>query len=188
MIADGPWVDSGPMSTRVYLRPPVARDRAEFLQRVYESPRLHRPWTYPPADDEAFATYLQRSRSDTNDCSLVCLREDNAIAGVINVNNIVHSAFQSAALGYYGFVPFDGQGYMAEGLELVMRRSFGELGLHRLEANIQPGNERSIALVRRLGFRYEGYSPRMLKIGGRWRGHERWAILREAFAPSGRST
>jgi len=176
-----------PMSPRVYLRRPVVGDRREFLERVRASRRLHRPWTYPPGDGDAFASYLQRVRG-AGDASLVCRVEDSAIVGVVNLNNIVHGAFQSAALGYYGFVPFDGQGYMFEGLALVIRRSFGELGLHRLEANIQPGNERSIALVRRLGFRFEGYSPRMLKIGGRWRDHERWAILAEEFGRAGRST
>lgn len=175
------------MSARVYLRQPVARDRREFLERVHVSRRLHRPWAYPPADDDAFATYLARSRAPTNDFSLVCRRTDDAIVGVVNISNIVHLSFRNATLGYYGFAPFDGQGYLTEGLTLAIRRAFGELGLHRLEANIQPGNERSIALVERLGFRYEGYSPRMLKIGGRWRDHERWAILAEEFAGSGRS-
>jgi ribosomal-protein-alanine N-acetyltransferase len=118
----------------------------------------------------------------------VCRLEDRAIAGVLNINNIVHGSFRSAALGYYAFAPFDGRGYMAEGLGLVLRRAFGELGLHRLEANIQPGNERSIALVRTAGFRLEGYSPRMLKIGGRWRDHERWAILAEDLRGPRRTT
>ena len=62
---------------------------------------------------------------------------------------------------------------MTEALTLVLREAFGTQKLHRLEANIQPGNAPSIALVKRLGFELEGMSPRYLKIGGRWRDHER---------------
>jgi ribosomal-protein-alanine N-acetyltransferase len=113
---------------------------------------------------------------------LVRRRTDDAIVGVVNLNEIVRGSFQSAYLGYYAFRPHAGQGYMTEGLALVLRHAFRGLGLHRLEANIQPGNWRSRDLVRRLGFRKEGFSPRYLKIGGRWRDHERWAIVREAWA------
>jgi len=102
-------------------------------------------------------------------------RED--IAGVINVSEIVRGSFQSAYLGYYAFEPFAGRGFMRAGLSMVISRCFAELRLHRLEANIQPDNARSIALVKGLGFRLEGFSPRYLKIGGRWRDHERWALL-----------
>ena len=66
---------------------------------------------------------------------------------------------------------------MREGLILTIRHAFRELRLHRLEANIQPINTRSIALVQSLGFRLEGYSPKYLKISGRWRDHERYALL-----------
>jgi [ribosomal protein S5]-alanine N-acetyltransferase len=123
---------------------------------------------------------------------LVCRRVDGAIVGVVNVSEIVRAAFQSAYLGYYAFRPHAGQGYMTEGLALVLRHAFRSLGLHRLEANIQPGNDPSRKLVRRLGFRKEGFSPRYLKIGGRWRDHERWAIVRETWvrerSSSGRDT
>jgi ribosomal-protein-alanine N-acetyltransferase len=112
---------------------------------------------------------------------LVRRRADDAILGVVNLNEIVRGSFQSAYLGYYAFRPHSGQGYMTEGLALVLRHAFEGLGLHRLEANIQPGNRHSRGLVRRLGFRKEGFSPRYLKIGGRWRDHERWAIVREAW-------
>lgn len=110
---------------------------------------------------------------------LACRHEDDAIVGVFTLGQIVRGPLQSAYLGFYGFSPFEGQGYMTEAMRLVLRHAFGAMKLHRVEANIQPGNAASIALVRRCGFRLEGFSPRYLKISGRWRDHERWAILAE---------
>lgn len=99
--------------------------------------------------------------------------------GVINVSQIFLGAFRSAYLGYYAGARHMGQGYMSEGLRLVIRNAFSKLGLHRLEANIQPANRASLRLVRRAGFRREGFSPRYLKVLGRWRDHERWAVTVE---------
>lgn len=93
-------------------------------------------------------------------------------------------AIQNAYLGYWVGAPYAGQGYMSEGLELVLRHAFESLRLHRLEANIQPDNEASIRLVERNGFRLEGFSPRYLKVCGRWRDHQRWAICREDVSHS----
>ncbi|MET8991762.1 GNAT family protein [Nonomuraea wenchangensis] len=84
-----------------------------------------------------------------------------------------------ATLGCASFAPFAGRGYMSEGLGLVLRHAFDELRLHRLEAQIRPENLASVKLVRRHGFRYEGYSPDLLFINGVWQGHGRWALTND---------
>jgi ribosomal-protein-alanine N-acetyltransferase len=140
---------------------------------------FHRPWATAPTDDEAFDAYLVDSRRADFEAMLVCRREDRAILGFFNLSHITRGSLQSAYLGYAVASKYAGQGYMREGLELVIREAFASLRLHRIEANIQPGNQASIALARGAGFQREGFSPRYLKIGGRWRDHERWALLAE---------
>jgi ribosomal-protein-alanine N-acetyltransferase len=114
---------------------------------------------------------------------LICRREDGAILGAVNLNEIVRGPAQSAFLGYWIGAAHARQGYMTEALQLALRHGFGILKLHRVEANILPVNRPSIALVRRAGFRREGYSPRYLRIAGRWADHERWALLSERWRP-----
>jgi ribosomal-protein-alanine N-acetyltransferase len=163
----------------VHLRPPRLSDEADFLAAVRRSRRLHRGWVSPPSTAAAFREYLGRSKRDDFRALFVCRKDTGVIAGVFNISQIFYGSFQSAYLGFYAFAGYEGQGLMREGLELTLRVAFGKLRLHRLEANIQPANGRSIALVKSLGFRMEGFSPHYLKIAGRWRDHERWAILRE---------
>ncbi|WP_034264226.1 GNAT family N-acetyltransferase [Aminiphilus circumscriptus] len=162
----------------VFLRRPVAADEDEFLALMRRSLEFLAPWIYPPSDGEAFRDYLRGRDGERDDGFFLCLNDTGEIAGVINLNAIVRRWFQSAYLGYYMGAPFAGRGFMTEGIGLVMSFAFGDLGLHRLEANIQPGNAASIALVRRCGFRKEGYSPRYLNVNGEgWKDHERWARL-----------
>jgi [ribosomal protein S5]-alanine N-acetyltransferase len=170
----------GQTRARVVVRPPTPADRAEYMAAMRSSRRLHGRWLDAP-NDEAFDRLLSRVRDPRYEPMLVCRVEDGAIAGFINISEIVRGGFQSAYLGYGGVAAYAGQGYMREGLDLVLARAFTELGLHRLEANIQPGNQASIALVKRCGFVREGFSERYLKIGGRWRDHERWAIRVEQW-------
>ena len=160
------------------------RRAAEFLRAVRGSRELHRGWVSPPSDRTRFAQYVRALRARNRDGFLV-LTGSGAIAGVINVSEIVRGSFQSAYLGYYAFTPHQGHGVMREGLRLVISHCFNVLKLHRLEANIQPENERSISLVKSLGFRVEGFSPRYLKVCGRWRDHERWALLSENWRQRG---
>ena len=165
-----------PDAHRVALRLLERSDRAEFLRLAAESRDLHRPWTYPPEHPDQFDELYARSRRDDCVCLLACLRDGGQIAGVLIISQIVRGAFQSAYLGYYAHQRHAGQRLMREAMEQVLDHSFGPLALHRLEANIQPGNGPSIALARGSGFRLEGFSPRYLLIGGQWRDHERYAI------------
>lgn len=163
-------------SGRVTLRPATSGDEGEFLDLMRASARLHHPWVSPPATPEDFQAYIRRYEQPGEESLLVCLRSTGAIAGLVNINSIIRGRFQCGSLGYAAFAPTAGQGYMTEGLGLVVRHAFEQLRLHRLEANIQPGNHPSLKLVRHLGFRREGYSPELLFIDGAWRDHERWAI------------
>ncbi len=158
---------------------PQARDEREVLALNRASRAFHRGWASPPTTPAQFARLLARGRQDDFVAFLIRRRPDDAIVGAIEVSQIVLGLFRSAYLGYQIGAPYARQGYMEAALGLVLTHGFGPLRLHRLEANIQPENAASLALVRRLGFTREGFSRRYLKIGGRWRDHERWAILRE---------
>jgi ribosomal-protein-alanine N-acetyltransferase len=160
------------------LEKPSARRRTEFLAAVAKSRKLHGEWVSPPHTKSKFEKYLKRYKLPQH-VSYWVVTETGALAGVINVSEIVRGSFRSAYLSYYGFAPHDGRGYMTRGLREVVDKAFRSLRLHRLEANIQPGNRRSRNLVQTLGFRLEGFSPRYLEIAGKWRDHERWAITRE---------
>jgi ribosomal-protein-alanine N-acetyltransferase len=162
---------------RVRLDRPSRKALLDFLAAVRRSRRLHARWISPPATALAYRAYLRGLLRPTHIGYLVRRRDSGEIVGVVNLSEIVWGAFRSGYLGYYAFTPWQRQGLMTEGLSLVIDRAFQRLRLHRLEANIQPGNRVSIRLVRRLGFRREGYSPRYLKVQGRWRDHERWALL-----------
>jgi ribosomal-protein-alanine N-acetyltransferase len=165
------------MPSRIYLRRPTLADGPEFLTAARRSRLLHSPWISAPSTPEEFRAYVERSSQPAHHGFLICRRDDGRIAGVVNITNVVLGAFQSGYLSYYAMAGHERQALMKEGLGEVIRYAFRTLKLHRLEANIQPENAASIALVRSCGFSREGYSPKYLKIGGRWRDHERWALL-----------
>jgi len=139
---------------------------------------LHRPWL-APLTDAGFDRLLARVADERHEPLLACRRADGAIVGFFNLSEIVRGSLQGAFLGYGAIAAHAGRGYMTEGMGLTLGHAVRGLRLHRVEANIQPGNLASIALARRCGFVREGLSERYLKVGGHWRDHERWAIRAE---------
>jgi ribosomal-protein-alanine N-acetyltransferase len=168
------------MKEHPILERPSSKRRDEFLAAVARSRKLYGHWARPPRTANEFEGNLKRLQNAAHLGYWICT-EDGELAGVININEIVLGSFCSGYLGYYAFVPHNGRGYMKHGLRAVLADAFRRQGLHRLEANIQPDNEASRQLVQRCGFQLEGFSPRYLKIAGRWRDHERWAITVERW-------
>lgn len=165
--------------SRVYLRYPKSEDCKEFIEMNKASEKLHRGLISPPVNEESYGNYVAGSESEANENFLICRNEDSRIVGAINLSQIFRKAFQNAYLGYYIGEEFGGKGYMSEAVRLILRFAFKDLKLHRIEANVQPQNLASIAVLRKNGFTKEGFSRKYLKICGRWRDHERWAIIKE---------
>ena len=159
---------------------PHARFERAFLDAARRSRESHAPWVSAPQTPAEFRAYLKRTAAPTHEAFFLTAESD--LVGVINVTEIVRGNFQSGYLSYYLFVPYLATGCMRAGLARVITHCFQHLGLNRLEANIQPANARSKALVSALGFRLEGLSERYLKINGQWRDHERWAVHAEEWA------
>jgi RimJ/RimL family protein N-acetyltransferase len=164
----------------VFVREPKIEDRAEFISAMKRSQLLHHPWVKAPTTEKEFDDYFKRYQQPNQKSFLVCDSVGN-IAGVFNISEIVRGVFQNAFLGFYVVADYAGKGYMSAGLKLVLAKTFSDLELHRIEANIQPENIQSIQLIKKNGFRYEGFSPRYLKIDNQWSGHEHWAMTVEDF-------
>jgi [ribosomal protein S5]-alanine N-acetyltransferase len=159
-------------------------DRKAYLAVTRSSRALHRPWVFPPTTEISYRRWIDELASGRHQRFLLWRDADDALLGYFGVNGISLGAFRCGFLGYWVSGAHAGEGYASLGSRLLVDHAFVRLRLNRLEANIQPENHRSIALVSRLGFRKEGFSPRYLEVGGCWCDHERWAITRTEWTPT----
>ena len=104
---------------------------------------------------------------------------EGRLAGQVTVDNVVRGALRSGHLGYWVDSAVAGRGMASLAVALVADHAFGQVGLHRLQADIRPENRPSQRLVERLGFRQEGVLRRYLDIDGDWRDHWSYALLAE---------
>jgi ribosomal-protein-alanine N-acetyltransferase len=93
------------------------------------------------------------------------------IIGWLNFTNITRDVFQASNMGYKLSERAQHRGYMTEAARAGIDFAFGTSRLHRIMANYQPHNLRSSAVLRRLGFKTEGYAKAYLFINGEWRDH-----------------
>lgn len=105
-------------------------------------------------------------------------RDDpQTIIGSVNFYNIIRGAYSCCQLGYKLDEDYVGNGYALESVQAGIDLLLEEHGLHRIEANIMPSNKRSINLIKKLGFHYEGLCKSSIKINGKWEDHARYALI-----------
>lgn len=113
-------------------------------------------------------------------------REENEVRGVANFSNLVRGSFHACHLGYSLGKKWQGQGMMFEALQRVILYMQRQQHMHRIMANYMPHNQRSGALLARLGFEKEGYAKNYLLIDGRWQDHVLTALTCKQWTPQRR--
>jgi [ribosomal protein S5]-alanine N-acetyltransferase len=166
-----------------------AQDVAPYRLAIEQSRHRLSRWNPVDPDDLERALAVQSRDRRTFIVHALNPEGDHDIVGKINVTDVVRGRFESAAMGYDAYDPYAGRGLFAEGLRLVVTLAFaqetaGGMGLHRVAAGVQPGNQASAGLLRSLGFQREGFSPRMLWLPGAdgnhaWRDHVSYVVRAE---------
>lgn len=125
--------------------------------------------------NESYKQFLNGSNID-----LGIFKEEKLI-GKIKISNIVYGSFKSGIIGYSMDKEQCGRGYMKEAVNLVLKYSFEECDLHRIEASALVDNEKSRNVLRRCGFKLIGINEKYLLINGKWRDHASYYIVKEDF-------
>ncbi len=181
MIAAAGWHDRR-MPTRTR---PVTVDDAGAIARLQSANRAFlAPWDAIRPD--AFYTEpgqqveLQRAvdrRAEGTAAASAVLDDDGAVVGVIRLNGIVRGAFESCSMGYWIGQEANGRGYASEAVAEMLALAFGELALHRVQAETLRHNVRSQRVLARNGFEHIGMAPKYIRIAGEWQDHELFQVL-----------
>ena len=171
---------------RMTLRPPLHGDFRAWAELRLKSQDFLAPWEPSWSSDhlsrKGFTNrvyWAQRSAANGSAVPLFLIRRaDEAVLGAITLDNIRRGPAQAVTLGYWIGQPHMRQGYMLEALNAVSHYAFRDLDLSRLEAACLPENLASRGVLEKAGFKYEGVAQSYLQIGGRWRNHVLYAMLR----------
>ena len=170
---------------RVYMRPPQRRDCRKWLELRRDSQQFLRPWEPTwPSDSLTRKAYFRRlkahalhSNTDLGYTFLVFRDEDRALIGGVAINDVRRGVAQSCSIGYWVGQNYACKGYMTEALSGLLPIIFLRLKIHRIEAACLPNNVASHALLKKVGFRKEGFARSYLKINGTWQDHVLFGLL-----------
>ena len=180
MVAPVPTLRSG----RVAIRPIRLRDARGMERELVEGRSWMREWeaTSPRGsvgfDTRASIRALQQSSRSGQGLPFV-IEVDGELAGQLNVTSIAYGSLSSATIGYWVSEQFAGRNITPTAVALATDYCFYQLGLHRMEICIRPENAKSLRVVEKLGFRYEGLKRRYIHINGDWRDHFCFGLVAE---------
>lgn len=105
--------------------------------------------------------------------------QGETLIGGITLSNVRRGVTQSASLGYWVGLPYQGRGVMSEAVARIADYAFDELTLHRIEAASLPDNIASIRVLEKCGFQREGLARRYLRINSRWQDHLLFSLMED---------
>ena len=106
---------------------------------------------------------------------------ESYVIGSCSLSNITRGMFQACHMGYSIGQRFEGQGFMRQIVGHAIAYAFNDMKLHRIMANHMPSNQRSEALLKRLGFEREGYAREYLLINGKWEDHVLNSLINDNY-------
>lgn len=164
---------------------PLDRGDAQTLTELYaENRQFLAPWQ-PQRPESYFTETGQREAVDAalalraagSAAPLVILDGDAAVVGTVTITSIIRGAFQSCSVGYWLAERAQGQGLATKALRDAVDLAFGDLRLHRVQAETLTDNARSQRVLQRVGFVQYGCAPSYLHIAGMWQDHVLYQLL-----------
>ncbi len=161
-------------------------DAPALLQALIDNRRFLEPWD-PVREDDFFTLRTQQDlvgralEAYENDTTLplVIVDERGDLAGRLTLSGITRGAFQSAAMGYWVRADRNSRGLATAAVAEAVQQAFGELALHRVQAETLLHNIASQRVLDKNGFHAFGMAPKYLKIAGRWQDHVLYQRLSE---------
>ena len=169
---------------RTTIRPIRLKDARELERELLDNRGWLRQWEAtnprgPMSFDTRASIRALQSNARTGQGLPFIIEVDGVLAGQLNVSGMAWGSTSSASIGYWIGERFAGAGATPTGVALATDYCFQQLGLHRIEICIRPENAKSLRVVEKLGFRYEGLRRRFIHINGDWRDHFCFAVVSE---------
>lgn len=177
---DGSLTPSEIATRRLLLRP-LRGDDAPGMYAIYSDPPTMKYWSARPIAEledagRMVADDLQLQQGGSAAFWAIVLPKTGRVIGKFSLFYIDRHN-RRAEVGYVINRQFWGRGYGTEVLGAMLETAFDRFELHRLEADIDPDNVASLALLRKYGFREEGRMRERWRLGDEWRDSIIMALL-----------